>query len=280
MLKQTSLSFLNRDNVLKTSISNLAWGDTPLKNVLPLIKSVGLDGVELAPTSIWPDILNVSVSEIKKLRKTLENYNLEVSGIQSLLFGFPELQIFSKESWPKLVAHLEHMFMIAENLGAGVAVFGSPRNRIKGKLTWEQASEVSCEFFSLLIPSLERHNLVLTLEPNAPEYGSDFLVNYKEVIELSKSIDSPQISVQIDTGCLWMVGDEPSAAFAEMKPFHIHISTPNLETVPGNLNFNDLLDQVSNSTYKGWLVIESLNRTPTNAIDSAKWLINELEKRI
>lgn len=273
------MSFQNRDNPLKTSISNLVWGNTPVQNMLPLLKSVGLDGVELAPTSIWPDIRNVDVLEVKNLRQMIERLNLEVSGIQSLLFGFPDLQLFSKETWPELIAHLEHMFMIADNLGAGVVVFGSPRNRKKGDLTWDQAAEVSHEFFSSLIPSLERHDLVLTLEPNAPEYGSDFLLNYKDVLELSKSINSPQISVQIDTGCLWMVGDDPSIAFAEMEPFHIHISTPNLGTVPGESNFNDLLDRVSCSDYKGWLVIESLDKTPENAIESAKWLKYELEKR-
>lgn len=245
--------------------------------MLPLIKSVGLNGVELAPTSIWPDIRNVDELEVKNLRRMIESSNLEVSGIQSLLFGFPELQLFSKETWPELIAHLEHMFMIADNLGAGVAVFGSPRNRKKGNLTWDQALEVSHEFFSSLIPSLERHNLVLTLEPNAPGYGSDFLLNYQDVVDLSIAINSPRISTQIDTGCLWMVGDDPSVAYNLQVPHHIHLSVPNLKPVPGAFDFSSFLQLLQERDYPGWLVIEALGDSAEVALSAARWFRSELE---
>jgi sugar phosphate isomerase/epimerase len=169
------------------------------------------------------------------------------------------------------------MIEVGGLLGASVAVFGSPKNRLKGKLTSSEANELAAEFLSQLIPCLEENKVTLTLEPNAPEYGADFLVNYEDVVALSNLIDSESIRPQIDTGCLWMVGVESHEAFKFMKPKHIHLSTPFLGPVPGERKFDDLLTVVKSVDYKGWLVIETLESAENNfekIIDSAKWLAN------
>lgn len=263
---------------MKYSLSNLSWGETPIQQMLPRIKQVGFHGIEIAPTAIWPEIKSTDILEIKKMRDLIEGCGLEVSGLQSLLYGHPDYQLFSKNTWPMMRSHLEFMFSLANTLGAEVVVFGSPRNRIKGQLPKDLANEIAAEFFTTLLPSLKQNNLILTLEPNAPEYGADYLLNYSDVRQLSKLIDSPYILPQIDTGCLWMVAEEPSVAYSSCKPHHIHISNPNLASVPGESNFKELFEQIRSSDYKGWLVIETLGESGDEAIKAAKWLSEELGK--
>jgi sugar phosphate isomerase/epimerase len=174
--------------------------------------------------------------------------------------------------------HLYKVIQIAGFLGANVAVFGSPKNRVRGNLSWYESNEIASIFLRRLIPHLEEANLVLTLEPNAPQYGADFLTNYWEVVQLSEAINSPWIKPQIDTGCAAMLGERPDDLFREFNPRHIHLSAPNLAPVlptKDNLSFLQLL---AKEKYKHWIVIEMLNTSQNGsklALETAKWLVDE-----
>ena len=264
---------------MKISISNLAWGDTPLIDVIPKIRATGIEGIEIAPTAIWPDLSTISLKEVTKVRRFLNDEGILVSGIQSLFFGHPEYQLFDSSSWSSMLEHLERMITIGNALGANVAVFGSPRNRIKGDLSDSQANHQAQKFFIEVDKILVDYEMVLTLEPNAPAYGADFLINYKEVVRLSKVVDSIRIAPQIDTGCLWMVGVDPTESFLEYLPHHVHLSTPNLGVVPGTYDFKNFLNALHYSSYQGWVVIEmieeSIEKYPS-IIESINWLKSEV----
>lgn len=261
---------------MKLSLSNLSWGDTPIQQMIPLIEEIGIQGIEIAPTAIWPELKSTRNIELRKMRDLIESHGLEVSGLQSLLYGHKDYQLFSRSTWPRMRSHLEFMFSVASILGAKVLVFGSPRNRVRGNLQIDLANQIACEFFTSLIPSLEKNNLVMTLEPNAPEYGCDFLLTYEEVRNLTSLINSDWVKPQIDTGCLWMVREDPSSAFHSEMPHHVHLSNPNLQDVPGDSNFDNFLSLIRASEYKGWLVIESLGETIEKALHAAKWLKSEI----
>lgn len=263
---------------MKLSISNLAWGQTPLEEIAPHLKAAGINGIEIAPTALWPDLTKVSINDVTKVRKYLNDEGLLVSGIQSLLFGHPEYQLFDPSSWIKMLEHLKMVIKIGGELGADAAVFGSPKNRIKGALSENDANQQAKAFLIQLAEVLAENEIVLTLEPNAPDYGADFLVNYEEVVLLSSQIDSPHIAPQIDTGCLWMVGIDPLDAFKDFTPHHTHLSTPHLGVVPGNFNFKDLIKFAHKNDYQGWLVIEMLQGHSDDflgAFESAKWLAEQ-----
>jgi D-psicose/D-tagatose/L-ribulose 3-epimerase len=240
-----------------------------------------MDGIEIAPTAIWPDINSIRMNDVSKIRKEISGHGLQVSGIQSLLFGHPEFQIFDRSTWLAMKCHLERMIEIAGNLETGIAVFGSPKNRVKGILKTETANAIAAEFFSMLIPTLEVNNVVLTLEPNAPEYGADYLMSYEDVTKLSNLIGSEFIGPQIDTGCLWMVGVEPISAISTKMPEHIHLSTPNMEVVPGLGDFDEFIKRVIVEKYKGWLVLEMLRNhegTGDEWLDSVNWIVQLRDK--
>ncbi len=262
---------------MKFSISNLAWGDIPLDQVIPKLAIAGLQGIEIAPTAIWPDLENLRDQEVIEFKNYLQSHNLVVSGIQSLLYGHPELQLFDQSCWPDLRKHLENVIRLGGLLGADVAVFGSPKNRLKGSLDLNQANELAATFLGQLDPRLRENNIVLTLEPNAPAYGADYLITYQDAINLSSSIDSENIKPQIDTGCLWMVGLSPENEYLLYKPSHIHLSVPKLEVVPGVYQFDNLMKLVHSSCYEHWLVIEMLgngHHALDQVINSVRWLTN------
>ena len=263
---------------MKYSISNLTWGSSALDEIIPRLATTGLQGVEIAPTAIWPDLSNVCDQEVTKFKEYLESHNLVVSGVQSLLYGRPELQLFDQRCWGDLRKHLENLIRIGGLLGAEVAVFGSPKNRVKGNLELNYANELAATFLSELEPTLKEHNIILTLEPNAPKYGADYLLTYEDVLKLCNKIDSTNIKPQIDTGCLWMVGEDPVNAFKSSRPHHIHLSTRNLEPVPGTENFENFLDCILNNDYQNWLVIEFIGNSIQTTLDSLSWMFATLNE--
>lgn len=245
---------------MKTSISNLGWNHENTSELIPKLKAVGIQGIEIAPTLIWPDFGNIQLSEVSEFAHKIKEEGISVSGIQSLSFGRPELQVFDKSTWPKFREHLKKMFEVGGQLGAGIAVFGSPKNRVKGELNELEANHMALDFFASLIPNLIENNIRLTLEPNARAYGADFLTNYKQVVYLSKEIGSAWIVPQIDTGCMWMSEDEVEESFSFHRPGHIHLSLPNLAAFPEDIDFKPFLHRVLQSDYSSWVVIEMLNK--------------------
>ena len=242
-----------------------------------------MHGVEIAPTAIWSNLDQVSDKEVLNFREYLNDHNLVVSGIQSLLYGHPELQLLDQRCWKNLRDHLVNVIRIGGLLRADVAVFGSPRNRVRGELDKSQANEVASTFLKQLIPSLEENKIVLTLEPNAPDYGADFLTTYEEVIDLSRIINSEYIKPQMDTGCMWMVGLSPEQDYLLFKPHHIHLSVPKLKEVPGVYSFAELLKLVHSTNYEKWLVIEMLGQGSDSldqVLNSIEWLKNTIEGHI
>jgi sugar phosphate isomerase/epimerase len=246
---------------LKTSISNLAWKHQSTIELLPKLKSIGIQGVEIAPTAIWPDFGNLEVSKVSELSKIVTEEGLSVSGIQSLSFGRPDLQVFDTSTWPAFREHLKKMFEVGAHLNASVAVFGSPKNRVKGELSEFETSRLAVDFFGSLLPDLIGNNIKLALEPNATAYGADFLTNYEQVVDLSLEINSPWILPQIDTGCMWMSDDNVEQSFSFHQPGHIHLSLPNLDIFPGNVDFKPFLKRVIQSDYSNWIVIEMLDKS-------------------
>ena len=265
---------------LKTSISNLAWQKEDLPSIIPILQKNKIEGIEIAPTAIWPKLEDLTLEEVSKLKNYFDKENISVSGIQSLCFGHPELQVFDRTTWPKFHEHLDRVFTIGEALGVEIAVFGSPKNRIKGNLKNEEANKIATGFFENLIPILQEKSIRLTLEPNAPEYGADFLTNYGEVIDLCGILNSTWVVPQIDTGCMWLAGDNLIQSFNALTPSHIHLSVPYLKLVPGTYDFRDFLKIVIDSKYNGWVVIEMLRQSEGaigDVTETLLWLQSQIQ---
>jgi len=266
---------------LKPSISNLSWSEVSLEEILPKLKEIGIQGIEVAPSALWGNFDKLTLSDLESAQKCLERSEMKVSGLQSLLYGHPEYQLFDRTKWPQMYVHLRKVIDVASHLESRVIVFGSPKNRVKGQISNEISNEIAAEFFSTIIPDLMKNNVVLTIEPNAADYGTDYLLNYNEVTRLTNLINSEVIKPQIDTGCLWMSGEKPEEDIFTQIPHHIHLSVPNLGEVPGDYSFIEPLNAAKKSGYVGWLVVEMLagNRTGSSrALSSARWLIGEMEK--
>lgn len=263
---------------MKISISNLALGNSDLAQIAPTLHHIGASGIEIAPSLIWKK--EKSVREYQKFAKDLSRHGLQISGIQSIFYGHPEFQVFDTSTWAPMIRHFTKIVELGEAVGADVVVFGSPKNRKKRDIAKDKADEIFCSFLEKIIPLLESKGITMVLEPNAPDYGADYLTTYQEVVELSNTLDIGVIRPQIDTGCMTMVGEDINRSLEVCIPHHVHISVPNLEKVPGNLEFSTFLENLKQRNYKGWMVIEMLSDLDDNSLsatESLSWLVQQMK---
>lgn len=263
------------------AVSSLAWGGELDPAMLATVAAEGIHGVELAPTAIWGTTDWPSGTELRAARAACEDAGLRVSSIQSILYGRPDLLLFDRPSWPALRDHLVRMADVASALGAAVAVFGSPRNRLRGELPVGDAVVIAAEFFRDLADEFSHRSVTLTLEPNPREYGADFMTTYAEVLDVTDEVDHPAVRPQIDVGCLSLSGDDPAACVALRVPAHVHLSAPGLGAPPApGIDYEAVVRALAASAYHGWCTVEMLRHQlsgPDEVLDAVRWAV-ELDR--
>jgi sugar phosphate isomerase/epimerase len=216
---------------MKLAVSNIAWDEPEQPAVLASFAELGVTGVEVAPTKLWPDWVGANPDGALVVRRDMEARGLRVPAIQSVLFGRPDLQVFgSADSRRDLVTHLAAVARVAGALGAAAIVFGSPRNRDRGALSLAQAMDRSVDVLRAVGDACAASGTCLCLEPNPEIYNCNFLTHWQDVAELAERVGHPGVGVHLDTACIDLSGDDVVEAIEECGAAvrHFHISEPAL----------------------------------------------------
>jgi D-psicose/D-tagatose/L-ribulose 3-epimerase len=215
---------------MKLAVSQIAW--TPAENdaAHTLMRSKGIELIELVPSRKWPDPRLESNGASERWRLELEQQGLRPVALQALLFGRPELKVFESDTARPCIDYLKAIIRLAAGLGPVALVFGSPRNRFRGNLPLDEARRRAISFFSELGEYSARHGVKLCLEPNPPAYGCDFLTTAREVMSFVRETKTPGLFLQLDVGALSMNGEDPSTIVSDAGKLigHTHASEPHL----------------------------------------------------
>jgi sugar phosphate isomerase/epimerase len=260
---------------MRLTISNLAWQVQETATALRLLKGLGAGGVEVAPTRIadW-DQLNEKL--LRDYRSRVEEAGLAVSSLQAILFGKPNATLLGDgDSFRLMLEHMATVADIAETLGAGVLVFGAPRNRLRGALRENEALELARERFGQLGDLLERRPVVIGIEPVPPTYGGDFLTSAQSVLGMVESVGHRSIRVHLDTGCVKLGGDAIADAIhaAGDRLCHFHAAEPNLgDFAAPAMDHAAASKALGEVHYQGWIAIE-MREAPTEPLKAVEQAI-------
>lgn len=243
---------------MKLAVSNIAWDQHDDPTILLKLKELGISGIEVAPTKIWPDWKNASQQSAEKYKHKLSEFGFKVPAMQAILFGKPELQVFDHATHQKFFEHIKLIADLATGLEAKVLVFGSPKNRKRGQSSYSEASLIAQDFFSTAGDICQERGCIIGIEHNPVEYGCDFLTNVRDVSELTQQINHPSIKLHIDSAGIHMCGGSISNEINNSIPFvHYHISEPMLEPISGGIvNHVAAAKTLKNINYKHWTSIE------------------------
>lgn len=261
---------------MKIAISNIAWNVQEDEDILKLLKKYSILGVEIAPTKIWRNPTEESYQTINKYRKYWEKNGISVSSTQSILFGHPELSIFgNKDKRNATLICLEKMIRVSAWLGAEAIVFGSPKNRNRFNVNKAQALSIASDFFFKIAIISKKYNVFLCIEPNPIEYGTNFINNTGEAIELVKNVNHPNFKLHLDSGVMTVNGENVKEAITEGFPYlkHFHISEKILGPIgKGKTDHEKIANVLRTLQYKYWVSIEMRgmeNNSNINAVDEA-----------
>jgi D-psicose/D-tagatose/L-ribulose 3-epimerase len=251
---------------MKLAVSNIAWDEAEQLEILPALAAAGVTGIEIAPTKIWPDWTGATPEAAARLRAALAARGFVVPALQSILFGRPDLRVFGGHA--ALVDHIALVAALAGALGAGVMVFGSPRNRLRGALSEAEAMRQAVPVFREIGAACAAAGTCLGIEANPPQYGGDFLLTWRDAAELVALVDHPGIGLHLDTACTAMAGDDPVAAATACadRIRHFHVSAPQLGPVGPRMGGADeesaaidhpgIAAALRSRGYSGWVSIE------------------------
>ncbi|WP_083771108.1 sugar phosphate isomerase/epimerase family protein [Brachyspira murdochii] len=221
--------------MMKLCISALAWNIKNKDKVYNFLSKKGIKFIEIVPFKISKLGLYDEYNNYIKLKREWENFGLQAVSMQSLHFGLSNCSLFNSEiERKKLYEYTLKSIEIASTCGIEHIVFGSPKLRvIPYNMPYDKANDIALEFFTKLNDDAIKYNVVIGLEPNSKEYGTNFLTNTKDTFDFIKKINLKNIKINLDLSTIILENENISQSIDLVNSlnysFHCHISIPYLK---------------------------------------------------
>ncbi len=252
---------------MRLSISNIAWNNEELEPHLKLLRDLGCNGVEIAPSAIWEEPTKATVSDIRYIRKLVKRYNLKIPSFHALLYGKPELSIFKdKSTRNQTVSYIKKLIRLAQNLSVKVLVYGSPNSRKVEERSYEECYKIAVDTFKELAEECRVYDTCLCIEP-LESAKTNFIVNSDEGYNIVKDVDDTGFRLHLDTGAMHNSKEDFKKAFKKCKDIlkHVHLNDPNL-TPPGTNGIDHYIiaEALKASGYDNYVSIEMRRHDHSN----------------
>lgn len=243
------------DNMLnnKLIISNLSWKHNDDESMLNKLNMFGIKSLEVSPYKYFDNSCEIDKYPLQK--------KYDIYAFQSILYPHT-FNIFTE--FDIAIEYFNKIIIVAKHLGVKILVFGSPKNRRRGQLSYNEAINYAVLFFKQVSQVARDHNIIIAIEPNAQCYGCDFITNSVEGRELVLKVNSPFFRLHLDVGCMYLENENILSCINNNLDIlaHIHFSAPQLKCLSSNskINYKELFYKIK-KTYNKMISIEMLNQT-------------------
>lgn len=245
---------------MKLSISNIAWAAENDAVMYQFLKETGFNGLEIAPTRIYPEAPYDKLQEAKEWAASLrENYGLVIPSMQSIWYGHTEKIFGNKKDSQILIDYTKKAVDFAEAIGCGNLVFGNPKNRDAEDIA--AIMPIAIEFFKEIGDYAAEHNTIIALEPNPTIYNTRFMNYTEQAVEMAYKSSSDGIKVNVDLGTI-IYNEEDVNYLRQIPEFinHVHISEPGLNLIESRNLHNQLFAVLKEVGYDRFVSIEMGNK--------------------
>ncbi len=261
---------------MKLSISNIAWAAEHDAEMYQFLNEAGFQGVEIAPTRIFPESPYDKLTEAKAWASELkEKYGPEVPSMQSIWYGHQEKIFGSKEERKRLIDYTKKAIDFAEVISCKNLVFGNPKNRDTDDVPGNYPTAI--DFFREIGDYALEHNTTIAIEANPVIYNTHFLNTTEQAVEMAYKCGSDGVKVNVDLGTI--IYNEEDINYLKQIPEyinHVHISEPGLKTIEKRELHNLLFIVLNNICYNHYVSIEMGNN---NNLTDVKEVVGYIKKR-
>lgn len=261
---------------MRLSISNIAWSPDHDAEMYQYLKDIGFQGLEIAPTRIFPEKPYEHISEAKDWAVALkENYGLVVPSMQSIWYGLQEKLFGTREERQILIDYTKKTVDFAEAIGCHNLVFGNPRNRDTEDVAGNYPTAI--EFFREIGDYALEHNTIIAIEANPVIYNTHFLNTTEQAVEMAYKSGSDGVKVNVDFGTI-IYNAEDIYYLKQIPEYinHVHISEPGLNLIEHRPDHHLLFDLLKSMKYNRFVSIEMGNKGNLNDVKKTMEYIKSL----
>jgi sugar phosphate isomerase/epimerase len=255
---------------MKISLCNEVIREMEFEDQCRFCKSLGYDGLELAPFTIDENPHLTPPAKRAQLRTTAENEGIPITGLHWLLVSPKGLSITSEELSvrQKTVEVMRGLVELCADLGGKVLVHGSPLQR--RVLSEDNPSEVWKRAFDCLSAVAEltaQAGLIYCVEPLAPQ-DTLFINTIGEAVSLVRTLGNPAFRTMID--CYAASHSETQSIPDLIRQWmptgflaHIHFNDKNRRGPgQGETRFGPILAALQETKYQGMIGVEPFDYYP------------------
>jgi D-psicose/D-tagatose/L-ribulose 3-epimerase len=252
------------------AICNEIFGQLPLSEVCGAVKSLGYDGIELAPHTLAEDATSLTAQQRTDIAQQIHDAGLAFVGLHWLLLSPPGLHITTadaetrKKTWDYVHRAIDLCADLAgeEAESKGVIVIGSPKQRsTNGLMAPRQAVDILTHELAHAAPHAEMRGVKLLLEALSPA-DTDVVNCLPDAVAIVRQIGSPAVQSMFDVHNA-IKEKEPHAELIRRYAAHIaHIHVNELdgqEPGRGEYDFARLLETANELDYRGWISVEAFD---------------------
>lgn len=246
---------------MKIGICNEIFKDWSIGETIKYVKSIGYDGLEIAPFTLANSVVEISASERKKIRDTAEREKLDIIGTHWLLVKPEGLSISSTDVdlRRKTSLYFVELVKFTADTGGKIMVLGSPKQRSIGQ---DQTKNQVIEYFKEVIKTpLEiagERQITICLEPLSRK-ETNFVNTVTDAISIIKGINHPNLKLILDVKAMSDEGRSYSEIINEGKDYlaHFHANDENLLGPGfGDVDFAPIIDALKGISYNGYISVE------------------------
>ena len=254
-------------------------------DVCRTVKSLGYDGLEIAPFTLAPRITDVSAARRKELRKIVEDSGLETIGLHWLLAKTEGFYLTTPDAAIRKATE-DYFVALAEatrDLGGSLMVFGSPKQRdLLPGVSEGQATDFAAEVFGRLMERIGPLGIDFCLEPLAPT-ETNFLNTCAQASALIERVNHPHFGLHMDVKA--QSGETDTTVPSLIEKYaptakHFHAQDTNLRGPGmGDVDYGPIMKALVESGYDRWVSVEVFDFSP-GAEETARQSITCLKREL
>ena len=212
---------------MRLGLTNLAWDPSRDEAVAGLLARLGVDAIDVAPSKYFADVSAVREAEVRRVRDWWADRGIEITGMQSLLYGTQGLNLFGPpDVQQRMLAYLAAVCRVGAWLGA------TPAKRNRAGLTDAEAWTRALEFFGRLAEVAADAGVTICLEGVHPHYGANFMTDTASSLHMARTLNHPSVGIVLDTAVVQLNGEDIEALLAEGAAWVRHIHASEKDLVP------------------------------------------------
>lgn len=270
--------------MIKFAICNELFEGWDFGRVCRYVKSVGYEGLEVAPFTLAPRITDLSATRRNELRTEALEAGIHLIGLHWLLAGTEGLYLTSPDEGVRrqTADYLVELARATHDLGGDLMVFGSPKQRsLLPGVSREQAFDHAADTFRQAMPGIAEAGVRLCMEPLAPT-ETDFINTAAEAAQLADAVAHDNFVLHLDVKAMSSESTPMTELIARYAPRtgHFHANDPNLKGPGfGDMDFVPIFAALQDAGYDGWVSVEVFDYKPdpeTIASESIRYMKESL----